>query len=74
MAIGIKRLASFGAGSRGFRFEVRQDTVMDKKVYETGRHFEEARFQTGSFGQRVFERLAGNDSQPPSNNTIVKKE
>jgi hypothetical protein len=60
MAVEISRQAPFGPGSRGFRFEVRQDKAGDRKIYKTGMKFESARLRTGSLGQKIFERLSAN--------------
>ena len=58
MAVKVSRVASFGAGSTGYRFEVHRDEEMDRQVYENGRELERARFRKGSMGQRVFDRLS----------------
>ncbi len=60
MAVRITREAQFGPGSKGFRFEVRDDQSADHDFYETGRKLEDARFRKGSMGQRIFDRLSGN--------------
>jgi hypothetical protein len=58
MAVEVSRVAPFGPGSKGYRFEVHRDEKMDRKVYEAGRILEKARFRKGSLGQRMFERLS----------------
>jgi hypothetical protein len=58
MAIYVSRVASFGQGSRRFRFEVRRDEKKDRRLYEIGRRLEKARFRKGSLGQQMFERLS----------------
>jgi hypothetical protein len=58
MAVRVSRVAPFGRGSTGYRFEVHRDEEMDRQVYEAGRALEQARFRKGSMGQRVFDRLS----------------
>jgi hypothetical protein len=65
MAVEIRREAHFGQGSKGFRFELREDEGMDRRFYETGRELEAARFREGSLGQRIFDRLSANGHTAP---------
>lgn len=60
MAVEICRETEFGSGSRGFRFALRADDGLDKRLYEDGCQLETARFREGSIGQRMFARLSAN--------------
>jgi hypothetical protein len=58
MALKISREAQFGAGSRGFWFELCEDEALDRSIFDAGVRHEDARFQPGSLGQKIFERLS----------------
>ena len=58
MAVEIGREVSFGAGSKGFRFETRRNKKKDRAVYKVGQYLEAARYKKGSLGQRIFDRLS----------------
>jgi len=66
MAVKITREAQFEPGNKGFRFELRDDEGMDRSFYEAGRRMEAARFQEGSIGQRIFERLSASAEAAPT--------
>ncbi|MGA2742409.1 MAG: hypothetical protein ABSG65_33845 [Bryobacteraceae bacterium] len=69
MAVEISREVQFGPGSKGFRFALRDDEGLDRQIYEDGRDLEAARFQEGSIGRRIFDRLSANGhaTSEPSN-------
>jgi hypothetical protein len=69
MGVRVSREASFGPGSRGFRFEVRRDTVEDQKVYEIGQGFEADCSRKGSLGQRIFDRLSSTQKNSVSSDS-----
>lgn len=58
MAVEVRRVVEFGPGSKSYEFEVYRNDEADRRIYETGRKLEQARFREGSLGQQMFDRLS----------------
>ncbi len=57
MSLKISRVVSLGAGTKGFRFKNKRDSLADEEQYQRGRDLEKARLSEGSIAYKVYLRL-----------------